>query len=412
MNYRQALGGGGVARGGSLARASAVSGAAPGASGAGKKKKYNPYAVLSSLESGDLLSGKDLTRAARALTALEIRPQVRGYKQLASQLRSEREMEAKGLGALGTRLQGGVTDVYKNIASAEAQGLANQQALGQGLVTQSGAIAQTGAQDLRAMQGGEVGDYTKALALRGAPGGGSAQQDLANAVAAQQANQSANSQAAQQAAASQATGYSQLASGLAGSAQLQGGAAVAGIGRDILSRTAESNQKYGEGIQTALGKAGDARALKGSTFIKNLLELRGGEQKYQLGRAAVRGERQANQLGKEQLAEDKRQANMSNQLGLASLALKEWEAAHPGAASGERRERKQKAKQEIREVRSLIPGLVATYGAPENKKMLNQFTLALNGKASADPTLVQRVLNRWYKKRSLKEAVKNAKPHF
>jgi len=385
--------------GGSTAAASAEGGAAPGAGAPGGKPGFHPMHFLKDLEAGQSLTGKQLTGAARALTALEVRPQLHGYRQLANQLHSERETEARGLAALGGQLAGNVTDVYKNIAASEADGLARQQALAGQLNQTSAGIAQQGNQSLEAMQKGQLGGLTAALQIRGAPGGGSAQQELANAVAAQQSAQSANSQANQQFAASQGASYGNLAATLAGTAQLQGGAAVGGIGRDIIGRTRESNQKYDEGIQTALGKRADVKATKGATFVKNLLGLREGEQKFILGKAAVHGEKEGLKLKERENAEDRKQQGFENQLALSKLGLDQWKAHHPNASSGEVQKKAKELKEERNEVKSLIATIVGAEGAPKNDQQLAALTGALNSKASAKPQLVRKVVQAWWEKR-------------
>lgn len=406
--------------GGSVVAHAAANGAAPGAGApkppapaGGGEKKFNPLAALSGLETGKVLTGKQLAQGARALTALELRPQLHGYKQLANQLTQERNETNAGLGKLGTELQGNVGSVYNNIGASSAQSTGAQTAIASMLNQQAGQIAQQGSDNLTKMQTGALGDYTQALAMRGAPGGGSAQQQLTEAAAQQQAAQSANSQASQQFAAAQGASGAQLQAALGSAAQLQGGAAVGGIGRDVLGRVGESNQKYGESIQTALGKLADVKATKGATMTKNLLGLREGEQKFLLGKQAVQGEKAKLGLEGQELQVEKEQNTVENQINQekasASLtsaaasarnaAVAAYKAHHPAASSGELAERKKEIRQDTNEVKALIPGMVSAYGAPKTPKQLNQFILALNGKASADPTLVQKVVKAWWQER-------------
>lgn len=397
---------------GSLSGASAAAGAAPGTggeAGAGKpKSKFHPLKILGELDTGSVLTGKDLRKAARALTALEVRPQVHGYSLLAKQLHGERETEAQGLGTLGTHLQGGVTDVYKNIAASEADSLARQQALAGQLNTTSANIATEGQQGLAGMQEGQLGDYTQALQQRGAPGGGSAQQELANAVALQDRSQAANSEAARQSAASQGASSGALSAALAGATQMQGGGAVAGIGRDIIGRVAASNQKYDEGIQTARSKLADVKATKGGLFTKNLLGLREGEQKFLLGSQAVQGDKAklaaeakqdaASNAIAQQNADSSRISANASALNAATSA---WEARHPNASSGERAEHRKEVKHDVGEIKSLLAPVIAELGAPpKNEKQLNILIGKINSKASADPTLVAKVLQHWWTERT------------
>lgn len=392
-----------AARGGSQSAASANAGAAPGAAtqGGGRKKRggYNPLKKLRELETGQILTGKDLTRAANALTVLETRPQIRGYARLAKQLGGERESEAKGLGRLGSELQSGVTDVYKNIASAEAQSLATQQALANQLNQASAAISQQGASDLAAMQDAQTGGVADALALRGSQGGGAAQQELAAAVAAQKASQSANSQASQQFAAQQGAGYGQLAAALAGATQMQGGAAVGGIGQSVLQRVAKSNREYGGDIREARAKQAEAVASRGALFNKNLLGLRSQEQQFELGKAAVRGEREKQQLAEREATEARKQRGIENSRWAKEFGLKRWEATHPNAGSSDIAEKRQEIKADVRDIKSIIPTAVAAAKGSGAANNFEAYVGYVNSKSSAPPALVRNVLKRWWEKK-------------
>lgn len=396
---------------GSMAGAAAAGGAAPGVAPKGKPA-YHPLQAIKNLPNGEL-TPQQQAQYARALSVLETRPAIHGFKQIAKQLHGERESTAKGLGNLGNELQGGVTDTYKNIAQSEAQNLARQNQLGAQLTQQSGQIAQAGGTELAGMQEGALGDYEKQLQMRGAPGAGGAQQALASAVANQQATQNADSQASQQFAASQGSSYGALASQMAGAAQMQGGAAVGQIGRDILSRVGQSNQKYNESIQTAEGKLGEAKASYGPTFVKNLGTVHGEQQKFRLGQEAVQGEKaklaatEKQNAAANRINQEKAEASLTSAAASAkSAAVANYKAHNPAASSGELAKRQKEVTQETNEVKTLIPSLVGTYGspfkAPKNVslgKALAAFTLKLNEKASADPALVQKVINEWAKKR-------------
>ncbi len=394
----------------SLSGASAIAGAAPGAGAAAPGtppsptkpgSNFHPRKVLDELDTKKVLTGKDLRRGARALTMLEVRPQVHGYSLLAKQLHNERETEAQGLGNLGTRVQGNVSDVYKNIAQSEADSLARQQAFAGQLNATSQGIAQQGAQGLADVQGNQVADVTAGLQMRGAPGGGGAQQELADAVASQQASQNANSQAARQFAAQQGAGYGQLQAGLAGATQMQGGAAVGGIGQAIIGRVADSNTKYDQSIQTARQKLADVKATKGATFAKNLLGLRESEQKFLLGKQAVQGDKEAQKLAEKENAQDRKQQKFENKLELKKFGLAQWEATHPNASEDKTNEKKQEIRGEIKEVKSMIPSVVAELGRPpKNKHEFNILIGHLNSKASAEPSLVQKVLTHWWTERT------------
>jgi hypothetical protein len=388
-----------AARSGSQASAARKAGAAPGAGAARKKQRFNPYKVLGDLETNQLLTGKDLRQAARALAAIETRTQTGGYRRLSKELHSERESEAEGLGRLGTTLQRQVGSVYRGIADSEAQALANQQALAGQLNQTSAQIAQEGQAALDATQNTQLGGVTDALALRGAPGGGTAQQELAAAVAAQDARQSANSQASQQFAAQQGAGYGQLAAMQARSTQMQGGAAVGGIGQTVIGRVAKSNREYGQDIREARSKLAEARANKGLLFTKNLLELRGAEQKYALGKAAVRGEREAQDLAEDKFKEEQRQNKAENNQWAREFGLKQWEARHPEASDDERREKREEIRQDQREIKSVIPTAVAAAKGSPAANNFEAYVAYVNTKTSAPPQLVRKVLKDWWKKK-------------
>ncbi len=399
----------------SFSGASAAGGAAPGAGtpppaapGVPGKPKYNPGKVLANLPKSGLLTPQQLKAEARADSVLETRPLIHGAKLLATQLEQEKAADAKGLAALGAQLQGGVSDTYKNIAESEAQNLARQNQLGAQLTQQSGAIAQAGSTELAGMQEGALGDYEKQLEMRGAPGAGGAQQALASAVANQQATQNADSQASQQFAASQGSSYGALASQMAGAAQMQGGAAVGQIGRDILSRVGQSNQKYNEKIGEALGKVADAKATRGVSFVKTLGELNEGNRTFKLGLDTVRGNKEGQKLKEKENAEAKAENAKKFNLELKEFGLSQWKAHHPNAGEHKTNEKKQELVKEVGNVKSIIGQLVGEAKAAEkegNKGIASNFgayVAAANkilGEEQAEPQVIRRVLQHWWENR-------------
>jgi hypothetical protein len=410
---------------GSLAEgaAKAIPGApTPAAPSGPKKPGFHPREVLKSFEPGKVHTGQELSKEARALTVLETRPLVHGYKELAKQLGEQRDQTDQGLSGLGTRTMGNVSSVYQNIAQSEAQNIAHQQALGSQLSATSAGIAQGAGTDLAAQQSGALGDYEKQLQMRGAPAGGGAQEALAQAVASQQASQSADSQAAQQFANVQGGSYGALAGAMAGSAQMQGGEAIGDIGRDVVNRVGESDLKFNQSQQTALGKLGEAKAAYGPTFAKNLQGLTGEERKFILGKNAVQGEKAKLGLEGTKLQNEAAQNAIANQINqqkanaestsaaasAQNAATDAWKARHPAATAAEIK----KTKQSAAEVKAYLPSAVATYGAPKNPKMLNQFIGAVNKEVSASPQIVQSVLKRWFAKKTRNENVKKALPSF
>ncbi|MBS1863002.1 MAG: hypothetical protein JSS68_14975 [Actinobacteria bacterium] len=390
------------------------------------KPAYNPLKVLEGLKTGELLTPQQMTAASKALAVLETRPEIHGYKEIATQLGNEKAATDKGLEQLRNRTIGQVGNVYKGIAQTEAESLARQQALSSQLGQQTAQIGQTSANALATMQQGAIGALNQNIALRGGEaGGGSAQQQLAAAVAGQREAQATDAQAAQDFALSQGATTQGLLAGVAASEQARGGETAGQIGRDVASRQSESDLKYGESQRTALNKLAEAKASVGPKEVKDMLELRANEQKYGLGKAAVAGEKAKLAQGAEELGLkgeelqvereqnaiqnkiDQQKANASTTSAAASAenaATDAWKARHPAATAKE----VEKAQKYIGEVKAYLPSAVSTYGPPKNPKQLNQFIGAVNKEVSAPPQIVRSVLERWFAKRSKIEAVKNA----
>jgi hypothetical protein len=381
---------------------------------------FHPWKVLEDYKPGKPLSGKEMREYARALAVTETKPQIHGYAGLVRESEKAKKQEAAGLGKLGARTSGNVSDVYSNIAKSEAENIARQQALGSQLTTNAAGIASTSNAELAAQQSGALGSYESQLAQRGAPSGGGAQEALAQAVAAQTAAQSTDNQAAQQFAASQAANSNQLAAAMAGSAAMQGGSAVGAINRDTVNRVGESNQRYDQSINGLREKLGEAKSAFGTDFAKNLLSLRGNEQKFILGKDAVAGNKEKLSAEKEaakaaaaeanaaaaaktgENAQDQSNADRQFELELKKFGLAEWEAKHPNAASGEAQKQQKKLGEEVKEVKTLIPTIVTELGkvpkgTPPNK-VLQTYIAKVNSTASANPTVVAKVLKAWWNK--------------
>ena len=180
---------------------------------------------------------------------------------------------------------------------------------------------------------------------------------------------------------------------------MRGGESVGAINRDTVNRIGESNAKYDTNIQTALGKLAEAKASFGGKFTKNLLGLREGEQKFKLGEQAVQGEKAKAAAEAAERGEAAKQQAFENALSVKKLGLEQWEAHHPNAGSHEVQEKKQEIRQERGEVRSLIGPTVSELGRPpQTPKELNILINKVNGKASADPRIVAKVLKHWYQK--------------
>lgn len=386
----------------------------------GNKKKggFNPVKVLEGLETGSLLTPEQLQSAARALTVLQTKPEIHGYAEIAKQLGEEKGREATGLTNLGNRTAGNVSGLYKGLAESAAQSIANQQAMAGSLSSQSASIASKGTQELGQMQTGALGDLQNQLQIRGSQDtAGGAQQALSQAVSAQQAAQQSQSQAAQQSALQQGGSSTALLQAMAGASQVQGAETGGGIRRDIANRVAESNAKYNTNIQTAKSKQAEAKASYGEKLVKNLLGLREGEQKFKTAEQAVAGEKSALALKGQENAEDATQQQLENEenaqanalalqkLGLEykKFGLSQWEAKHPNYGNSEKKKKAQELGKEVNEIKSLIGPVVSTLGKPPKnvppQKVLNTYITQINGKASADPQLVAKVVKEWWNKK-------------
>lgn len=386
---------------------------------------FKPWKVLKGLEAGKLLTPEQIAAAAHALTTLETRPEIRGYRQITNQLRNEKQREAKGLTALGRRNANEVAGVYKNIAQSAAQSLATENALGGSLAGQSAALAQQGAQQLGAESKAAVEPLTQQLQMRGAEGtAGTAQAQLAQAVAAQQTAGAQQGAAAQQAALGQAGNYSGLLAGMAGATQARGGEAIGQIARTAANRVGESNAKYDTNIQTALGKLGEAKATRGEKLVKNLLGIEEQQQKFKTAEQAVAGnktklaleaaegqkEREENQAERaEKRAERSEQSTRENRKERRENKELENETAKTEATVGKK---KKEHKQEVAEVKSLIGPVVSGLGKPPANvppnKVLNKYIAEINSKASADPRVVAEVVKNWWRQKLQREQVEEA----
>lgn len=381
----------------------------------GGKKGFNPMKVLEGLSTGGLLNPEQLASAARALTVLETKPEIHGYAEIAKQLGQEKGREATGLTNLGTRTAGNVSGLYKGLAESAAQSIANQQAIAGSLSSQSANIASKGTQELGQLQSGALGDYEKQLEMRGAQDTqGGAQQALAQAVSAQQGYQQQQGQAAQATAQQQGASSTALLAAMAGAGQLQGAEAGAGIHRTIANRVADSNAKYNTNIETARNKQAEAKASYGGKYVKNILGLREGEQKFKLGEQAVAGEKAALGLKATENEEDAKQQGLENEenqlansialkkLGLEykKFGLSQWEAKHPEAGSNKKQEKAEEIGHEVNQIKAVIGPTVGPLGKPPPgtplNRVLNTYITEVNKKTEADPALVKKVVEKWF----------------
>lgn len=264
-------------------------------------------ALKSLLNPNEVHSGKDLMNVARSLTRLDLKPQQKAYQRLIKEIRGQSTADTLGLQNLGKDASGKVAGAYLGADKGAAQAQLNSAALGGMLNNQVAGINQQATADQQATQTGELGGHMEAMALRGAPGGGQAQQQLQALVEQQAGRTAAESQAGGNFAAALGANYTGLSGGMRQAGQLQGAERQGDIAQSIASRIAEQKLGAGQDIREALGKLAETRALKGDTLTKYLTEAIERERDFSLGKKAVQTDRMGIHSD-ERIAEQNRQA--------------------------------------------------------------------------------------------------------
>ena len=272
----------------------------------GGKSGGQAKALAQLLQPRKSAKGKDLLKLARALTKLEIKPEVKSYQRLAKELRGQSAADTLGMRRLGQDVSEHIGGAYRGFDRGAQQGVANAAAVGAVLDQQVRGLGQQAAQEQQTAQTGQLGGLQEAMALRGAPGGGQAQAALQNLVGQQAARRAQESQAAGTAAAAQGGNYTGLANAMRTATAAQGTTALSDTQRTIAARIAENKLASSADIREAMGKKADVKALRGETMLKNLGEARETERDWILGRAATRQD-------KAELASSNRQAALDRQ---------------------------------------------------------------------------------------------------
>lgn len=307
--------------------------------------------LASALNPRQVASGDDLTRLAHALTRAEVKPQIRAYKRLRRELIGQQAADQLGLQRLGNVAERHISSAYSGFDQGAQGATTRAAAIGQMLNDQTGQLGQQAADQQTASATGELGGLSEAMSLRGAPGGGQAQQALQDMVNAQAGRVASDNQASGQFAATIGANYAGMGEGIREAGALQGTTALSDTARQIAARQAESRLTSGQDIREASGKLADVRALRGETLLKNLTDLREQERSYLLGRAATRtqkrgqdltaassaaslAERQANDQRQNQIAQQ--QANTAAQNATTHAQDVAHDNAHPNQGSGSR----------------------------------------------------------------------------
>lgn len=291
------------------------------------------------------LSGKQVRKAAGALTKIELNPAINAYKRQKKATGRQMRRDVRGLNKLGNRTAGQLESVNETLAGAGSQSVAAQQ---------------------------QAADSTdRAIAIR-------------NAIAQQTANKqntsteaatnntllnsgvdplgSGSAQAAKERREAQMLRLTQTGNDQANLASILGNAAVqntqgqvlsnATRGRDQISslrtimaqRIADERAAARESMRESQGKVAELKAQRGPTRLKNIMDIRSGERDYGLGLAGVKNERRAIGIDAAAQRETERHnrageadADADRHLSKAELKLKrqqqKWERQHPNAGS-------------------------------------------------------------------------------
>lgn len=275
--------------------------AKPGKKGKkGKKGKgllYQPNAPL---------AGKPFKRVAKALTNIETRPAINAQRELIKSINRGFRRDEAALGAMRGRLDSDIKGATQRLAGYGQESVDRQAANRDALRSRLEQNAKDSQNSLNQLQESVLGDQISTLASQQVAAGSSGSQGrLAQMAQMQQSANAANSQATRN--LGDVVGEANI-----DTADAQRLAALAGAdrqGRDILrnidSRTIDARAEAAEARRTAQSELATLKSLKGSTFLKNLLDLRREQQQFQLGRAELA---QAGQQARAELGIDRYKA--------------------------------------------------------------------------------------------------------
>ena len=352
----------------------------------------------------DPASGHNLEKLAKALTRAEVRPQQRAYQRLTNEIRGQSTADTLGLERLGKRTQKSLVDTATGFDKGSAAATQRQLSIGSQMQEQVARASEQAAQDLQQSQTGQLGGLQQAMALRGAPGGGAAQQQLQSLVSAQNTRQAMETQAAAAAASAQAGNYAGLSEGMRQANAMQAGAAQRDARRAISSRIAEGKLQAGADVREAQGRKADVKAQKADLFLKNLMEARGAERDYLLGRESVKTDRMSIRSSAQQAAADRASdeemfyAGLKSEEGSAGYKGKSGDSApdHPNAGKKKRR----RAYQTARDVGNQIISNSGDTSWLQNHPV--QFVEDIQDKANVKRGIARAMAKKYYKKKGIK----------
>jgi hypothetical protein len=254
----------------------------------GKKGKKGKKGKSALYQPNKPLSGKPFKKTVNALTNIETRPAINAQKNLIQSINRGFRRDDAALGAMGQRLdtsmEGMIGKMREYGQESVAQQEANRDALRSRLTNNA-----TSAQDsLNQLQSSVLGDQISTLASQQVAAGSSGSQGrLAQLAEMQQQANATNSQASR--TLGDVIGYANV-----DTAAAQRDASLYGAERQkasnalmVESRRNEARGDAAEARRAAQTELATLRSLRGSTKLKNALDLRREQQQFQLGRAEL-----------------------------------------------------------------------------------------------------------------------------
>lgn len=274
-----------------------------------KGKKKNGGLLF---QPNEALAGKPFKKLAQALTRIETRPAINAQRELIKSINRGIRRDEAALGAMRGRLDSDMRGATERLAGYGQTSVDQQAANRDALRSRLEQNAKDSQNSLNQLQESVLGDQISTLASQQVAAGSSGSQGrLAQMAQMQQSANAANSQATRN--LGDVVGEANI-----DTADAQRLAALAGAdrqGRDILrnidSRTIDARAEAAEARRTAQSELATLKSLKGSTYLKNLLDMRREQQQFQLGRAELA---QAGRQARAELGIKNRELDIKQQL--------------------------------------------------------------------------------------------------
>lgn len=251
---------------------------------AARRAVYDPTAPL---------SGKILKRVSNALTKLELQPGINAQKAAIEASRRGQEYDTSALDRMGGRLDTQMSGLasrmgdYRNEAVSRAE--AARDRMNEGLAS----TARESTDRLNTLQGQVLGNQISTLSAAGIQPGQSATDQAMGQIAQGQQDALSRQRESWQGLASVMGEQGVTTAGAMGDAAQYGVESDRGaIQRNIASRVADRRQMGAEERSKARSELATLRGLRGSTRLKNLLELRREQQDYGARMSEIEAQRQ------------------------------------------------------------------------------------------------------------------------